>query len=385
MNPLQSIAHRYFQLFQQSALVIKAPGRFNLIGEHTDYNEGWVLPAAIDKHIYFALDKNEQTDQVKFYSPEFEETIQFSLTLNDLAQLPNWAKYLKAATQELQDRGYSLQGVTGAVVGDIPLGAGLSSSAALCCGFIKGLAMLNDIELSTIEIAHIGQAAEHRVGLNCGIMDQCAVLFGKKDHAVFLDCRSLEIEHVPLTLGDYRLLLFNSNIKHELAADSGYNERRAACERVVQHIQTIHPEVRSLRDVTPDLLQQFQAQLSSKDHKRAYYVLKENERVLKAKKALQQGDLQQLGNLLYQSHAGLRDEYEVTVLETDLLVELTKNQPGVLGSRMTGGGFGGCILTLVHQDHQEALIDFVCSNYESKTKRAATVYEIGIDDGVRVI
>lgn len=385
MNPLQSIAHRYVHLFQQAALLIQAPGRFNLIGEHTDYNEGWVLPAAIDKHIYFALDKNEQSDQVSIYSPEFEETVHFSLKTNDLAKLPNWAKYLKAATQELQARGYSLQGVTGAVVGDIPLGAGLSSSAALCCGFIKGITILNDLQLSTIEIAHIGQATEHRVGLNCGIMDQCAVLFGKKDHAIFLDCRTLDIETVPLTLGDYRFVLFNSNIKHELAADSGYNERRAACERVVAHLQTQHADIKSLRDVTPDVLRAFQHQLSAIDFKRANYVLKENERVLQAKTALQQGNLQQLGKLFYQSHAGLRDEYEVSIPELDLLVELTKNNNGVLGSRMTGGGFGGCILTLVHRQEQTALIDYVYRHYQAETQRKATAYEIGIDDGVRVI
>ncbi|MEM1324678.1 MAG: galactokinase [Bacteroidota bacterium] len=385
MNPLQTIAQRYAQYFQSTATFIKAPGRFNLIGEHTDYNEGFVLPAAIDRHIYFALGKSKDTDQVAIFSPAFDAQISFSLNDDDLQSLPNWGRYFKAATQEMQSRDYDIIGVSGAVQGDIPLGAGLSSSAALCCGFIKGIAHLNDIELSKAEIASIAQKTEHRVGLNCGLMDQYAVLFGQKEQAVFLDCQSLEVKHVPLDLGDYRLLIFNSNIRHELAADSGYNERRAACERVVAHIAKDHASVQSLRDVGQSLLEQYASDLDATDLKRAQYVLDENERVVQAKAALAKGDLAQVGQLLNASHIGMRDEYEITVPEIDLLVDLAQAQQGVLGSRMTGGGFGGCTIALVHQEEREQVEKTVLEQYEAQTGQAATCYQFGIEDGVRIV
>jgi galactokinase len=385
VNLLQIIAQRYAQSFQNNAIFVKAPGRFNLIGEHTDYNEGFVLPAAIDRHIYLALGRSTNSDQVTIFSPTFDTTISFSLLDDDLESLPNWGRYFKAATQELQARGYQFSGVSGAVQGNIPLGAGLSSSAALCCGFIKGLAHLNGLDLSKAEIASIGQKTEHRVGLNCGLMDQYAVLFGRKEQAVFLDCQSLEVEHVPLDLGAYQLLIFNSNIKHELAADSGYNERRAACERVVAQIKKEHVEVQSLRDVSQEILSSYQDQLDATDFKRAQYVLHENQRVRQAKNALANGDLIAVGQLLNASHVGMRDEYEITVPEIDLLVELAQAQKGVLGSRMTGGGFGGCTIALVHQSEQQAVKESILKAYEAQAGRAATCYQLGIDDGVKIV
>jgi len=385
MNLLQTLAQRYAQIFKQSYILIKAPGRINIIGEHTDYNEGWVLPAAIDKYIYFALGKNGDDDYTEVYSPFFDEKACFSVQATDFEDIPSWAKYLQAATMEMRARGYHIEGINGAMDGDIPLGAGLSSSAALCCGFIFGMAKLNDIEISREEIALIAQATEHRVGLNCGLMDQYAVLFGKKNQVIGLDCQSLTFEHSPLELQNYALVLLNSNIKHELAADSGYNDRRASCERVVTTIKEIHPEINTLRDISEAQLLTHQAQLDAIDFQRAQYIFRENQRVLNTTEALKKGDIQQVGKYLYQSHHGMRYEYEITVPEIDLLVDLTKKMPEVIGSRMMGGGFGGCTINFIEKSAKERAIQEIISCYKQETNQEASVYEVNIGDGVSLL
>ncbi|MEM9849030.1 MAG: galactokinase [Bacteroidota bacterium] len=385
MNILQTLAQRYFELFKQSYIVVKAPGRLNIIGEHTDYNEGWVLPAAIDKHIYFALGKNADPEYIEIYSPFFKESARFRIEAEDFAAIPAWAKYLQAAIMEMRARGHAVKGVNGALDGNIPLGAGLSSSAALCCGFILGVAQLNDIELSKAEIALIGQATEHRVGLNCGIMDQFSVMFGKKDQVIGLDCQSMEVSYSPLALDQYQLVVFNSNIKHELAADSGYNDRRASCERVVQVVQTEQADVKSLRDIDAATIDRFQSKINPTDYKRAKYVLNENERVLSTMTALKAGDWASVGANLYASHAGMQQEYEITVPEIDLLVDLTRDIDAVVGSRMTGGGFGGCTIAFIEQSQSIPVIEHISQQYLKETGKETTAYEIGIDDGVRVV
>ncbi|MEN0051712.1 MAG: galactokinase, partial [Bacteroidota bacterium] len=363
----------------------KAPGRINVIGEHTDYNEGWVLPAAIDKYVYFALGKNGDVDYTEVYSPFFDEKARFNVQSTEFEDIPSWAKYLQAATIEMRARGYEIKGVNGAMDGDIPLGAGLSSSAALCCGFIFGVAKLNDIEISRAEIALIAQATEHRVGLNCGLMDQYAVLFGKENQVIGLDCQSLTFEHSPLELKNYALVLINSNIKHELAADSGYNDRRASCERVVAHIQKDHPKIKTLRDISKTQLIDYQSQLDPIDFQRAQYVFRENQRVLNTMQALENGNIQQVGEYLYQSHNGMRHEYEITVPEIDLLVDLTKEIPAVIGSRMMGGGFGGCTINFIEKSAKEKVVQEIVGQYQKETNQEASVYEVKIGDGVNLL
>lgn len=385
MNSLQTLAQRYAQIFKQSHILIKAPGRINVIGEHTDYNEGWVLPAAIDKYIYFALGKNGNENYTEVYSPFFDEKARFNVQSTEFEDIPSWAKYLQAATMEMQARGYKIKGINGAMDGDIPLGAGLSSSAALCCGFIFGMARLNNFEISRAEIALIAQATEHRVGLNCGLMDQYAVLFGKENQVIGLDCQSLTFDHSPLELQNYALVLINSNIKHELAADSGYNDRRASCERVVAAIKKEHSKVNTLRDVSEAQLLEYQTKIAPIDFQRAQYVFRENQRVLNAMQALKRGDIQQLGEYLYQSHHGMRHEYEITVPEIDLLVDSTKEIPEVIGSRMMGGGFGGCTINFIEQSAKEEAIQKIVSQYKEETSQEATVYEAKISDGVGLI
>ncbi len=225
---------------RRPTLLVGAPGRINLIGEHTDYNDGFVLPAAINKHIYFAFGRGED-DQTAIKSLNYDLQLHFDTAADPPPNLPAWGRYLFTATQELRERGHHVLPFRCVFGGDIPLGAGMSSSAALCCGFIYGLSELYGLDISREENALIAQAIEHRIGLNCGLMDQYAVLFGQDNRVLFLDCESLRYQHFPLELGDYTLVLINSMVKHELAAESGYNERRASCERVVKQVQSQHP------------------------------------------------------------------------------------------------------------------------------------------------
>lgn len=381
---LQQIAQRYTQFFKSPAVLVQAPGRINIIGEHTDYNQGWVLPAAIDKYIYFALGKKDSATQFEFYSPQFEERIQFDVQ-DALETMPSWGKYLLAAAQELQKRGYIIAGTSGVLSGDIPVGAGLSSSAALCCGFVYGMNELYDLKLSRQEIALIAQATEHRIGLNCGLMDQYASLFGKKDCAILLDCNNLELQHIPLELGKYELYIINSNVKHELAADSGYNERRASCEQVVKQAKTLDPSIQSLRDVSMEQLEKLTDELVVKDYKRARYVLHENERVLDAAAALRNGNLKSLGKLLKASHKGMREEYKITVPEIDLLVDLAAANKEILGSRMMGGGFGGCTINIVEKATAPRILSKIMAAYHLETNLQAECYKVQTGDGVKIV
>lgn len=384
----QSLVQRYLQYFGEQYILIQAPGRINLIGEHTDYNNGWVLPAAIDRYMYFVLGKNDHQQEITLYSPHFDQTVTISLQQQDLEkqpeELPFWAKYLQAVALEMQARGHHIVGVQGVLHGDIPTGGGLSSSAALCSGFIFGLAYFNQLSISRLEMALIAQAAEHRVGLNCGIMDPYASLHGKANHLILLDCQTNHSSYVPLHLSEYSLVLIDSKVKHSLAADSGYNERRQSCERVVSTIKAVHPQVNSLRDVNFALLRQFENQLDAIDYKRAKYVLEENQRVHHAITALQQNRLATVGQYLYQSHYGLQHDYEVSVPELDLLVDLTKPFHEVLGARMVGGGFGGCTINLIKTSSKAHILDKITESYYLATSITPEVYEFNLVDGVHI-
>lgn len=291
----QAFKHRYAA---EPTLLIQAPGRINLIGEHTDYNNGFVLPAAINKYLNFAF--GPATDhQVAIHSLNYDEALRFVLSSPDDFRevVSTWKQYLLTAVRVLQDKGYELHSFYATFGGDIPLGAGMSSSAALCCGFIYGLSELFDLRIAREEIALLAQTTEHRIGIQCGLMDQYAVLFGQPDQVLFLDCESLQYQYFPLALGNYTLVLINSMVKHALAAESGYNDRRASCERVVALIQRDHPAVKSLRHIDQEQLTDYQTSLSEEDYQRACYVLNENQRVQDTVVALQQGNVQRVGEL----------------------------------------------------------------------------------------
>ena len=381
---LKEIIQRYQLNFGTSPLLIKAPGRINLIGEHTDYNEGFVMPAAIDKAMYFALGKNGKKDSVHIHAYNYKETIVFEKDRSD--HLPTWAKYYQAILQLFLEKGIAVQGVHLVFGGNIPIGAGLSSSAALCCGFIFGLSELLNLQIPKKEIALLAQQAEQRIGLNCGLMDQYAVLFGKAGQVFQLDCQSLELDYFPLALKDHSLVLIDSKIEHQLATNNAYNERRTSCENVVRLIAAEHHlQINSLRAISKNMLLKCQAKIPPLDFKRAYYVVAENERVLQLANAIRAHQLELVGEILLNGHWGLSKEYEVSLPAIDLLVQLAEAHPRILGARMMGGGFGGCTLNLVSNQDKEATVDRIRQEYVKTTKIDLEVYEINIGNGVELV
>lgn len=379
------IASYYKENYSGSFLMIKAPGRINLIGEHTDYNLGYVLPASIEKAIYFAVGlNNSQNIGIETFLTA-PEKITFKLEGNHNVFNASWGKYFEAILEILRERNYPLKGFDCVFGGDIPIGSGLSSSAALCCGFIYALSKVLKKEISREEIALIAQQAEHKIGLNCGLMDQYAVLFGKKKKALLLDCKDLSFKYVPVDLKGFSWVLINSNVKHNLAVDSEYNKRRSACEAIVYEVSKRKDNISSLRDVSLQDLQEIQEQVTAVDLKRASYVIQENERVLKMIMFLDKGDAKSVGNILYEGHWAMSKEFEITTKELDYLVEIGMELDGVVGSRMMGGGFGGCTINLIETDAVNESVAASLIRYRKKTGLSAEIYELQIGDGVHVL
>ena len=379
---IQEIQKKYLEQFGQQPVLVKAPGRINLIGEHTDYNNGFVMPASIDKAMYFAIGRTEgrQTNQIQ--ATNYNEVI--VLKPGAEQRLPSWSNYLKAIFQILKERGIEVAGINCIFGGDIPIGAGLSSSAALCCGFVFGISTLLDLSISREEIALIAQEAEHRIGLNCGLMDQYAVLFGKEHHVFRLDCKNLEIQYFPMRLESHSLILINSNIEHQLEG-SPYNDRRQSCERVVKIIASKYPEVETLREVTLEKLNDFKNEVCTKDYIRAKYVLEENDRVRQMMKALQKRNLSEAGAILYRGHQGMNKEYDISLPEMDVLVDLTKQEKSILGARMMGGGFGGCTINLIENKDKDEVIERIQTKYFNATGYRPEHYYVKIGNGLEVV
>ena len=356
-----------------------APGRINIIGEHTDYNNGFVLPAAIDKRIYLAINAIPGTT-VTIYSLDFDETVSFDIN-DEHPELPHWAKYPFGVIKEFQKKGFKPGAFQTTFGGDIPDGAGLSSSAALESAFATALNALFEFGLDKMSLAKIGQLAEHNyAGVRCGIMDQFASMHGKAGQVMQLDCRSLEFKYFPLELGDYELILANTKVKHSLAS-SEYNRRRYDCEEGVMILRTQMPGVRSLRDVRSKDMYGFEGILGEQVYLCCEYVTEENERVIETCHALESGNLKRVGELMYQSHQGLRSKYMVSCAELDVLVDTAKEIVGVLGSRMMGGGFGGCTINLVAKQAAER---FKKESSEAFYKAFGTTpefYQVTVGDG----
>lgn len=359
------LKERYQEIFGQAPdISAKSPGRINIIGEHTDYNEGFVLPTAIDKAIYVALGKRSD-DNVVLYAEDFQS--QFETTLDDVKPTDQgWPNYILGVVDQIQKLNLELGGFNLYVDGDVPLGAGLSSSAALECATGFALNELFQLQLSRQEIAKIGQMAEHTfAGVKCGIMDQFASVLSKQDFVIKLDCRSLDYEHVPLVLGDYELFLLNTNVKHSLAS-SAYNNRRASCEQGVAWLQEIYPDVLSLRDATVEQLTEVVQPKNEDVFVKCKFVVEENERVELACEALKSGNVEELGNQLFTAHDAISKEYEVSCAELDFLVNYMKAQPEVVGARMMGGGFGGCTVNIAKKGHAERIANEVAPLYKEK-------------------
>ncbi|WP_341224368.1 galactokinase [uncultured Arcticibacterium sp.] len=379
------VAKTFEDKFKSSpSIAVRAPGRINLIGEHTDYNDGFVLPAAIDKAIYFCLSKRDD-NTVILNSVDLND--EHELSLDDIKKSnKDWANFLIGVIKEIKDTNPKLNaGFNLTFGGDVPLGAGLSSSAAIESGLAFALNELFNLNFSLLDLAKIAQSAEHNfAGVRCGIMDMYASLMGKKGKVIQLDCKNLKHTYLPFEMDEISVVLFNSGVKHNLA-ESAYNERREQCEQGLSFFQKNYPEVSSFRDLSFETLEKHKADLDEKVYDRCLYVLSEEDRMKKATVALTEGNLPAFGELMYQTHDGLKDDYEVSCDELDFLVDLTKDKPGVLGARMMGGGFGGCTINIVKKDSVSNLIEAVKIAYLSKFDINIEHFQVQITDGCSVI
>lgn len=365
--------------------MIKAPGRVNVIGEHTDYNQGFVFPVAIDKYITIA-GQLRADQQLRIYSLDFKTEITFQLnTLEKDLENP-WTSYLIGVIHFLLQRGHSLQGMNIMLSGNIPQGAGLSSSAALEVATTYLVDRLHDLKLTPLEIIHLGQQVENQfIGVNCGIMDQFISCLGQKDMGLLIDCRSLAYQPISLLNPAVSLVVTNTQVNHQLT-DSAYNKRRDECQQAVISLREVmRKDLLTLRDITPAEFLVYGAQLKEPYRQRAEHVILENQRVLDGIRVLQEGNLLEFGRLMYQSHASLRYLYQVSCRELDILVELAQPVPGVYGSRMTGGGFGGCTVSLVKNQQIEYLVSYLSEQYTKKTGITADFYVCQVVDGAERI
>jgi galactokinase len=379
---IKRITTSFLEKYAEEPAVFRSPGRVNILGEHTDYNEGFVLPAAIDKNIYIAISKRKD-NIINLYASDFDESFEGDIN-NVQISTTQWANYILGVVDQLQKKGYTLGGFNAVVDGDVPIGAGLSSSAAVECATIYALNEIFELGLDRLQMVPLAQKAEHVfAGVNCGIMDQFASMFGKKDHVIKLDCRSLEYEYVPFKLDGYKIVLFNTNVKHNLAA-SEYNTRRQQAERGISLIAALHPHVKSLRDVNMDMLKEYVEPVDPLVYQRCKYVVEENERLLGACEDLKHGDIKALGEKMFQTHHGLSYYYDVSCKELDFLVEYVKNIPAVAGARMMGGGFGGCTINLVKEDAIEQLVKDISIAYSEAMKLPLTAYIASIEDGTSI-
>jgi len=367
-NPLE----RFHSLFGGSPKLFRAPGRVNLIGEHTDYNDGFVMPAAIDFSCFTAVGPRSDRKLV-FHSGNLAQSFEVDLSRGPLRSSKSWSDYPLGVAAALQEAGVELPGANILIASDIPLGVGLSSSAAIEVSTALALLHLAGHAIKPIQLARLCQRAENDfVGARCGIMDQFICLHGQSSHALKLDCRSLEFEALPLPTS-VRLVICNTGVKHKLASGE-YNRRRAECEEAVRRLSPVLPGIAALRDVSLAQLAQHRGLLSGTVYRRALHVVAENSRVVSAAQALLAGELFSFGRLMAQSHASLRDLYEVSCTELDRMVEIANAQPGLYGARMTGGGFGGCTINLVGSQQVDAFVSCVAAAYRHSVGIRPEIY-----------
>lgn len=374
------ISEKFRTLFGHDGDFFASAGRINLIGEHTDYNGGYVFPGAIDKGIMAEIELNG-SDRVHAYSLDLDEYVEFGLKEED-APSQSWARYIFGVCREIIKRGGQIGGFNTVFAGDVPLGAGMSSSAALESTFAFALNFLYDLGIDKFELARIGQATEHNYcGVKCGIMDQFASIFGRKGNLMRLDCKTMEYKYYPFDPKGYRLVLLDSVVKHELAS-SAYNKRRESCERAAAAIRHNHPEVEFLRDARKEWLEEVRTVISEEDYRRAEYVIGEVQRVLDVCDALERGDYETVGKKMYETHYGMSRLYEVSCEELDFLNDIAK-ECGVTGSRVMGGGFGGCTINLVKNELHDGFIARAIEAFKEKFGHEPKVYDVVISNGAR--
>jgi galactokinase len=363
--------------------IVLSPGRINIIGEHVDYNDGYVLPAAIDKIICFAFEKNNSSKS-KVIAIDLNE--QFEIDLTQEIQLSDvvWTNYIRGVIKQLQNNGFSFEGFNCVFSSNIPVGSGLSSSAALECGMLFGIAALYNLTINKVDIALMGQKAEHWVGINCGIMDQFSSVHGLENKVIKLDCNTLEFEYHDANFKDYSLVLFDSNVKHSLFT-SEYNTRRIECEEGLSIIKNNFPEVKSFRDCTEEQVLSIRDKMNETVFKRVHFVVKEIKRVTKACEALDNGNIELLGQLLFETHYGLSQEYAVSCEELDMLVDTAKADDNVIGSRLMGGGFGGCTINLIKKGHENEVKNKFANLYLDIFGIELKFYDVKIANGTTLL
>lgn len=376
---MNEVKNKFLEVFKTEPLLIFSPGRINIIGEHTDYNDGFVFPAAVDKGIAAAIQKSDSR-KCTAIALDMDSTVNFELDKLKPSKKGNWENYVFGVVAEIQNRNKIVGDFNIIFKGNIPGGAGMSSSAALENSVVFGLNELFELGLTKHEMILISQKAEHNyVGVNCGIMDQYASMFGIKDNALHLDCRSVESRPYKIDFKNHQLMLINTNVKHSLS-DSAYNDRRSACESISELLG-----VKALRDATEADLETVIDKVTPSNYQRALYVIQENARTIKAAKAIEDNDLELLGSLIYQSHAGLSDQYKVSCDELDFLVTQAKKNKHVLGARMMGGGFGGCTINLIAKKEAKAFAETASKAYKNKFDNDCSVYFIELFQGTHLV
>jgi galactokinase len=380
---LAKVKQLFAAKFSGTPIIVKAKGRINIIGEHTDYNNGFVLPAAIDKHMVFAVAKNG-TNQCRFYAVSLNESYQFTLENFTPGQV-QWGNYLKGIFLQFLLLGVELEGVDVVFGSNLPIGVGMSSSAALECGFALALSTLFNYPMDRSALAQLAKRSSNTfMNIPSGIMDQFASLLGKAGHAIKLDCRDLSYEYIPVNLKNYDWVLLNSRISHDHASGA-YKDRVEECKKGVEALQEHYPAIQSLRDAQLYQLEHIKDQISQVVYNRCAYVIQENERLQQACEHLKNGQINKLGELLFETHHGLSKMYEVSCPEIDFLVDFAKQQAQVAGARIMGGGFGGCTLNLVQQDQLDEFVSSAKDAYQEAFGITLRYYKVQIEQGTEVI
>jgi galactokinase len=379
------VIRKFRELYSGEPLVIRAPGRINLIGEHTDYNDGFVMPAAINYGTFFAL-APATDNRTEIFALKYNESGEVRLD-QDIQPVTDqvWMNYLLGVIHQLKQQGHKLKPFKCVVGGNIPVGSGLSSSASLECGFAFALNELNHLSIDKQKLIAMAQWSEHNfVGVKCGIMDQFASMMGRKGNVILLDCRSLEYSYSPLTLSGHSLVLCDTKVKHALVT-SDYNTRRQECERGIRVLQKHYPNVKSLRDVNELMLRNHEHEFEGKEFNRCLYVVREIERVQAANQYLQINNLKGFGEKMFETHSGLSEMYEVSCEELDFFVAIAREHPGVIGARMMGGGFGGCTINIVKTDAVEDFVSTLTKSYRTSLGLEAEIYRVTVEDGVSIL